>query len=42
VCDTLARQIHAKRAVITEAGHNAQLAGSPFNDRLATFLATGA
>jgi pimeloyl-ACP methyl ester carboxylesterase len=42
VCDALAEKIHAKRAVIQGAGHNAQLTGQPFNDRLTAFLATGA
>jgi pimeloyl-ACP methyl ester carboxylesterase len=41
VCDVLAGQIRAKHAVIQGAGHNAQLTGQPFNDRLAAFLATG-
>jgi hypothetical protein len=41
VCGTLARQIEARLVKIPGAGHNVPATGQPFNDRLATFLATG-
>jgi pimeloyl-ACP methyl ester carboxylesterase len=42
VCITLAQQIKAKLVKIPGAGHNVPATGQPFNERLATFLATGA
>jgi pimeloyl-ACP methyl ester carboxylesterase len=39
VCDVLAEQIGAERAVITGQGHGVQRTGAPFNERLERFLA---
>ena len=38
VCDVLEKELGAERAVIPGAGHSAQRAGAPFNDRLEDFL----
>jgi pimeloyl-ACP methyl ester carboxylesterase len=40
VCDTLERRLDAARAVITGAGHAIPRTGTPYNDRLAAFLAS--
>lgn len=39
ICDALARQTGAERAVVSGAGHRVPRVGQPYNDRLATFLA---
>jgi pimeloyl-ACP methyl ester carboxylesterase len=40
VCDVLVQRLAAQRAVIQGAGHAVQFTGKPFNERLATFLAS--
>jgi pimeloyl-ACP methyl ester carboxylesterase len=39
ICDAVARDLGAERAVITGAGHSVQMTGAPFNERLERFLA---
>src|SRR4051812_22887725 len=39
-CDVLEQRLAAQRAVIQGAGHAVQFTGKPFNERLATFLAS--
>jgi hypothetical protein len=36
VCDHIATELKAERAVIRGAGHNTQRTGAPFNSRLAS------
>jgi pimeloyl-ACP methyl ester carboxylesterase len=38
VCDVLARRLHCEQVRFAGAGHNPQLLGRPFNDRLRVFL----
>lgn len=38
ICDVLEQRLSAERLVIAGAGHNAQFAGEPFNQRLLAFL----
>jgi hypothetical protein len=38
VCDVLEEGLAAERAVIPGAAHSVQRTGTPFNERLATFL----
>jgi pimeloyl-ACP methyl ester carboxylesterase len=40
IADVLERELHAERAILPGAGHSVQRLGSPFNDRLATFIGT--